>query len=523
MIDFFSNKTKKRLKWLGFFCLASLFLFLLTEKINLITADLGRHLANGETFLFSEKRSALLKTNFYSYTNPDFPFINHHWGSGVIFYLIWLKSGFIGVHLFFLGIALVTLGIFFLLAKEKAGYFWTILVAFLILPLLAERREVRPEIFSCFLGGVFFYLLWTARKKQLSSFWLWLIPFLEIIWVNLHIAFFLGLLILGIFLFQSIIDGWRYQEFSFFKKLLKISLFTSLATLINPNGISGAIYPLKIFQNFGYDLAENKPIWFLENYGIENPNFFLLKIVLFLLAVSFLGIILKKRSIFSWIDFLLAVLFSIMALAAWRNMSLATFFFWPILATNFRKIFSLPLKIDLELLSAGIVGYMGLFLWLYVFVFAQTNHTRGLGLQEGVLSSANFFQEQKITGPIFNNYDIGGYLIFHFKNQEKVFVDNRPEAYPEKFFKEIYIPAQEDPEKWRKLNDQYNFNCVFFYRHDLTPWGQKFLISLVDNPDWVPVFVDNYTIIFLKKNEENQPIIDKFKLPREIFAVQQAF
>ena len=55
------------------------------EKIDLTTSDLGRHIKNGEMIL--DGQFGVLNTNFYSYTEPDYEFTNHHWGSGVIFYL----------------------------------------------------------------------------------------------------------------------------------------------------------------------------------------------------------------------------------------------------------------------------------------------------------------------------------------------------------------------------------------------------------------------------------------------------
>ena len=69
---------------------------LLADKINLSTADLGRHIKNGEVILNApwSQKMAVLNTNFYSYTENNFPFVNHHWLSGVIFlfifYLFWI-------------------------------------------------------------------------------------------------------------------------------------------------------------------------------------------------------------------------------------------------------------------------------------------------------------------------------------------------------------------------------------------------------------------------------------------------
>ena len=70
---------------------------------------------------------------------------------------------------------------------------------------------------------------------------------------------------------------------------------------------------------------------------------------------------------------------------------------------------------------------------------------------------------------------------------------------------------QESENEWQKQDKIYNFNAIFFFRNDATPWGQNFLISRINDPTWAPIFVDQYTIIFLKKTSQNQKIIDKSK------------
>ena len=74
--------------WYGWFYL---------KKIDLTTADLGRHIKNGEMIVNGEW--GILKTNFYSYTEPDFPVVNHHWGAGVIFYFISQVFGFFRISI----------------------------------------------------------------------------------------------------------------------------------------------------------------------------------------------------------------------------------------------------------------------------------------------------------------------------------------------------------------------------------------------------------------------------------------
>ena len=60
---------------------------LLAHKIQLPAADdIARHVKNGEMIL--QGNFDVLYSNVYSYTEPDYPFINHHWLAGIIFYLL---------------------------------------------------------------------------------------------------------------------------------------------------------------------------------------------------------------------------------------------------------------------------------------------------------------------------------------------------------------------------------------------------------------------------------------------------
>ena len=61
------------------------------EQGDFTSLDLGRHLENGK-IVWSQP--GVLFSNFYSYTEPNLSFINHHWLSGVIFYLLYLIGGF---------------------------------------------------------------------------------------------------------------------------------------------------------------------------------------------------------------------------------------------------------------------------------------------------------------------------------------------------------------------------------------------------------------------------------------------
>src|SRR5262247_2615875 len=89
--------------------------FYLAHQANLTVGDLGRHLKNGQLFI---QNGLISKVNLYSYAYPDYPFINHHWGSGVVFYVIERLGGFSGLSVAFIGISMVTFLIFINVASK---------------------------------------------------------------------------------------------------------------------------------------------------------------------------------------------------------------------------------------------------------------------------------------------------------------------------------------------------------------------------------------------------------------------
>src|SRR5437016_6950416 len=92
----------------------SIFALLFIEffhPINAITQDLGRHIKTGE--IISQTHS-VPKINLFSYTYPKFPFINTHWLSEVIFYLVSTTFGFQGLLVFITLIVLIAFAIVFL-------------------------------------------------------------------------------------------------------------------------------------------------------------------------------------------------------------------------------------------------------------------------------------------------------------------------------------------------------------------------------------------------------------------------
>ena len=544
----------------------SLFLlygYFLAHKIDLTTADLGRHIKNGEMLLAEAADSrgfenadgrrftvpSVLETNVYSYTYPESRWVNHHWASGVLSYAAWKLFGFVGIQLGFILLSFATLAVFLFLGKFYAGWGIAGFLTLAAIPLLGERTEVRPEVISYLFSGIFFLILCryreTAQQQVANTYgrrylprvgvWLWTLPLIEVLWVNLHVYFLLGPLIVGAFLLESLL-----VHRAVFGRILLVFAGTVAAMLANPFGVKAFTAAVTIFENYGYRLAENQPVWFMEKIMPE-PNFLIFKVLFFLLALSFVLVAVRNRhSLYgraqdtpSGSDALgragalrlshifVAAGMSIMAWFAIRNIALFGFFFIPIAAAHARSIWGnhTENRVLAAIAAASVIATL-----LFFALFSVPRHFPywrefGLGLEAGNSAAIEFLSENKIEGPIFNNYDIGGYLIFHLFPREKVFVDNRPEAYPPEFFTDEYIPMQENDEKWREELARYNFNALVFAYHDATPWGQKFLVSRIRDPEWAPVFADSKVLILLRRGGKNDTVIRRFELPREIFRI----
>jgi len=549
------NNFMKKIVFVG---LLGLIVLIFLQKTDLTSSDLGRHLNNGRVLF--DNHDILFK-NAYSYTEPDFPFINHHWLYGVIVYSVYKLSGFSGLTIFNIFLVLITFSLVFFISVQKIddsrrNFFKEnkidafYLVSFLALPvilLLSQRTEIRPEIFSVLFIVLTYFLLDLEdnnKKKWLS----WLLIPLFLFWVNIHIYFFIGLALIGFKVAAILIKtlSEKGKDYIQFFKFLAIFLGSTLISLVNPNTWHGLVYPLNIFRNYGYEIAENKSIFFLEHLTI-NHNFQIFKFVLILVLISWLiyfifsyynnktGKIAFLNSIkIRFFDILVSLFIIALSLFSSRNIALFGLISLIIISSNIspfliyieqtnkvisdlwrRYIFSSFSKINF--ITSSILFLLIISSFIYVLIDGRQNNylirgSFGLGLENNNEASAEFYLENNLKGPIFNNYDIGSALIFWLHDLEKVFVDNRPEAYSASFFNEIYKPMQSEADKWEKYLKSYNFKTIYFTHTDGTPWAGQFLSRILNDKKWSLVYFDQTTIIFINSEKYDKAVVEALSL-----------
>jgi hypothetical protein len=215
--------------------LAATIIALLTAFLirdNIADPDLFARLAMGKAI---HELGYVPEKDPFAFTPKHELWIDHEWGSGLIFYAIYLLGGEQALTLSkFFGIYLtlwllihahktyaqrdsISTPLFILLCIIQSGYVW--------------MTTVRCHLFTyLFLAYLYFALTRHQRTKSLR----YLIPFplIMLCWANLHGGFVVGLGILSLYTGVSILqDGLRPS-----RAVITIALLAVLATCINPYG-----------------------------------------------------------------------------------------------------------------------------------------------------------------------------------------------------------------------------------------------------------------------------------------------
>ena len=366
--------------------------------IKFVGADLGRHIKNGELILHGV--TDVLYKNYYSYTCGDYSIINHHWFFGVICYTLWRLVDFPGLSLIYALLIFLTFGFYFRWAQRVSSFGLACAFGLLCFPLITCRCEIRPEGLTVLFCALFWWLGLLHQKGHLRNrhLYLWIV-ILQVIWVNTHVFFILGPLVMVLFYLQAKVDCRQAQA-----KVFTIAFgWTLVACLVNPSGIAGALMPLQAFKHFGLALSEEQSAWaVLKNSPQERLiPYFLVSIPL--MVLPWVGLI-KKNGIKPYVSMVITMaLFSWASLQCIRFISMYGYFFIPLASYAWHEYLKqesviLRKQLTITLVLAGIL--------VSALYNSDLKKMPGLGLEPGTNASAQFFKQAGIKGPIFNDYDI---------------------------------------------------------------------------------------------------------------------
>lgn len=482
-----------------------------------IIHDLGRHILLGSIIVHTGN---VPKINLLSYAFANYPFINSHWLSEVIFYIVDSLFGLHGLLILTTIISLLSFGLIYLVAIKQTrikfeNLYLLNFTALLYLGIYMDRPGIRPEIFSYFILSIFMYILYKYKNGYTKLIFL-LIP-LEALWVNLHIYFLIGVVVVGVFLLDELWSNRNdlkiYLETQKIRNFILVFIGVILVTFLNPNTYKGTLFSLDFFSNYGIQPSENFNIF----YFYLNPPITTGMLIFSITAiVLILFLFLYKKRCF--LDVVLSLGFIAFAMIAVRNVAVFVFTTLPIFVSALLSLDLLQKKKILILLTF----FICIFIFIAEINILQARRSLDLDTTNADKQALDFFIKNNVHGPIYNNFGIGSYIAYRLYPKEKPFIDERPEAYPTDFFVNSYEKTQFDMKAFNSMAEKYQFNsAILVLSNDSS--SHKQIQNFINNPSWKTIYFNPAVVIFVKNTLENNSLIKKYGMSESNFKISNIF
>ena len=434
----------------------------------------------------------------FAFTTEGRPWITHEWLTDILMYVVYDRAGGLyGLSILFAALTTLTFGLLYFASDGRpylAGLatFWGICAS---LPFI----NVRPQIFNILFGALIIFIVEGVRRRGWSHRLFWLFPVLIALWVNMHGGYLLGLVVMGVYVVgdgaQTLLrgaDDSRDERLAWaaVMTLVGAGLVSVFAALLNPNGIDMWFYAFETLSSGAMREA-------IEEW--KSPNFHLWYMWFFgSMLLSTWGIMIYSRRPVLWTDLLFVAGTSFAGLQSMRNIPLFAMAVIPVLSRHLVGLFSeataarLMQADDLQPASPAsriINVVLALFVIIGIGVFGTVT------LSETEMRTAANFPVDAVAyikaegldeGRIFNDYDWGGYLIWH---QIPTFIDGRADLFGDEFLFQ-YLDTINRRSNWQEPFDQYDIDTILTSR-----WGDMaVVIDLV--PEWELVYEDDVARIY---------------------------
>jgi hypothetical protein len=105
------------------------------------------------------------------------------------------------------------------------------------------------------------------------------------------------------------------------------------------------------------------------------------------------------------------------------------------------------------------------------------------------VSAVSFLSASRFPGPLFNNYNWGGYIIWRLYPEYRVYIDGRADLYGDQLMDQFASTYHISNASWRLALDQWGIQTV------ILPPDAPMISALRLRPDWKLVYGDSQAII----------------------------
>jgi len=402
--------------------------------------DFGWHYRCGKEFLtFS---NLCLKNNF-SYFLFDYKsyYPGHFYDIFLTF--IYDRFGFIGLSL--IGSIIFTLVAFIWLKLLKTDLWIKITSFYGIFFLSANVFSLgfRSQLITYLF---FLLLLLILEKSEKNKNYLFTLPPLFFLWVNSHIGFFIGLIVLGFFVFHHFLRSPLKMKW-----LLFVFLLSFFATLMNPFGVN--VYQ-EILNHASSPLNKMIAEW------VEPP--FWQSILIIASTLTGLSAILRQKYKFIF-NILLILFFSFLALKVRRNLPFFYTSFFYVFLNNLSLKFNFSKKLNeitVPILTSLIILVAIIHIPKTIRFDTSWNEYCYKGLS--VLPCQALKKYPQLSGNVYAMYEWGGFLIWQ-KPKIKIFVDGRMPAWKDENGKspyQVFLDIIQTQPGWNEKLNRWKTNYL---------------------------------------------------------------
>lgn len=447
--------TKDRL----FLIVMLLAVFMMAARTPL-DSDLWWHLRAGEVTW--ETRKPLLEDAF-SYTRLGERWINHSWLAQVIFYLVYRLGNLRAISAFVAVLAVVSL---WMVDKQFGGGFP---VRALVLLFVALTSSVvwspRPQTISLVFFSMVGYILYLYKWQDVNKLG-WLIP-LFVVWSNIHAGYVLGLILIAVMIAGELfnrITAWERGTFLSWHEIRILAVMFVIAgavVVINPNGLAMWQIP---FQTVGVETLQN----LISEWSSPDFHAFYQQPFIWLSLLTVAAVGLSDRKI-DGSELAAFSAFFYAALIARRNFGPFALVAGPIMGRHLSALLDewqdrakehwewfgnlLDYRVESEQgIHPGLQGALNAFIvillaaaglgkWIYV---TRPGFIERAEREVFPVEAVAWIKEHQPQGRMFNEYNWGGYLIWHLRDYP-VFVDGRTDLYGDEILKDYLRIKQGTP------------------------------------------------------------------------------
>lgn len=507
-------------------CFVTLLLIMLFSRVSqfyLLDGDPGWHIRAGQYIL---ETHTIPHHDIFSFSMPNAWWVTYEWGTEVIFAALHSHFGLNGVVFL---IVLVLSGTYTLLYKflRQEGFSFLLSFPLLLFIILGSNFHwvARPHVVSYLFAVLFFYFLDGFARGRILQKRMWILPLLMVLWVNLHAGFIAGITLVMTYLLSAVLEyvfTSPERRPAFRSKVLHTGMLaaaTIAVSLINPNGYRLYVYLYEYFKTVHHLNLFNE---------LFSPTFQWLIFQPFLVAaIAPLPLLLYSRyrprpeetlTLLAWIA---------LGLISLRNIPVMLLICAPIYARLLRGL-NEPLREWLSQAPRLQQGLQHFSRRIGLIVSMERNFNRHLSsaavflilcwivIHQGELGryhvmNFRFLKERgfpvdaipylktnRSSGNVFNDSVTGGFLIYNFYPDIKVFIDGRLDMYGEEFARQFLkligtpeVGAGKD--NWKKLFEQYRIQWVMIH-------PESTLRYVLDaDPQWERRYMDEQCVIYVQK------------------------